>query len=59
MLFHALKQAVKKICPDFILRRYRYFKQSRYFKQLNANSRRFIAQHLSDGGGIELIELEL
>ena len=39
MILHAIKQAVKKVCPDCILQPYRDFRYGRYLKKLDQSNR--------------------
>lgn len=50
MLLHALKQAVKKICPDFVMRQYRYYQRGKYLRAVNRRNREYVKLHMRVGG---------
>ncbi len=51
MILHAIKQAVKAVCPDFILSRYRDFKRMRYLRKVSEDNQDWINNSFMRGGG--------
>ena len=62
MTIHAIKQAVKKVCPNFILQRYYAFlaerNYRRYLRSIDESNRIWVNNSFMQGGGIETIEIE-
>lgn len=57
MILHTLKEAVKKICPEFILRYYRNAVMTSYWKRIDATNRKYAYTSMT-GGGLNHIEIE-
>lgn len=57
-MLHAIKEAVKKVCPEFILRPYRSARirmsRAKFWRQLDAENRRYIELH-----GVEIRHIEI
>ena len=58
MILHAIKQAVKTICPDFILDRYHDFQRRKYLHKRSQKERIWITNSFIHGCNIETIEIE-
>ena len=51
MILRAIKQAVKTLCPDFVLSRYRDFRRIRYLRKVSENNQNWINNSFMRGGG--------
>lgn len=51
-MFYALKQAVKKVCPEFILTPYRRIRRALYIRRIRLNNLRWVK--LRNGGVLTL-----
>ena len=50
MILHVIKQAVKKVCPNFILKPYLDFRHRRYLQRVNNSNRIWVNQSFMRGG---------